>query len=40
MRHYVAHSVAHKHLADRVPDYQGTMKLTASGAVFVASRAA
>jgi SAM-dependent methyltransferase len=39
MRNYVAHSVAHKHLADRVPDYEGTMTLTASGAVFVASRA-
>jgi ubiquinone/menaquinone biosynthesis C-methylase UbiE len=40
MRNYVAHSVAHKHLADRVPDYEGTMTLTASGAVFVASNAA
>jgi ubiquinone/menaquinone biosynthesis C-methylase UbiE len=39
MRNYVAHSVAHKHLADRVPDYEGTMTLTASGAVFVALRA-
>jgi ubiquinone/menaquinone biosynthesis C-methylase UbiE len=38
MREYVAHSVAHKHLAERVPDYEGTMTLTASGAVFVASR--
>lgn len=40
MRNYVAHSVAHKHLAERVPDYEGMMTLTASGAVFVASRAA
>ncbi|HEY3542611.1 MAG TPA: class I SAM-dependent methyltransferase [Gaiellaceae bacterium] len=40
MRNYVAHSVAHKHLAANVPDYEGTMTLTASGAVFVASRAA
>jgi SAM-dependent methyltransferase len=40
MRDYVAHSVAHKHLAGRVPDYEGTMTLTASGAVFVASSAA
>ena len=40
MRNYVAHSVAHKHLAGNVPDFEGTMTLTASGAVFVASRAA
>jgi SAM-dependent methyltransferase len=38
MRNYVEHSVAHKHLAGRVPDYEGTMTLTASGAVFVAFR--
>jgi ubiquinone/menaquinone biosynthesis C-methylase UbiE len=38
MRNYVAHSVAHKHLADRVPDFAGTRRLTASSAVFVARR--
>lgn len=39
MRRYIAHSVAHKHLADRVPDYDGMRTVTASTAVFVASRA-
>ena len=38
MRTYVAHSVAHQHLADRVPDFEGTRTLTASSAVFVAER--
>ena len=37
MRHYIAHSVAHRHLADRVPDFDGTRTVTASTAVFVAS---
>ena len=37
MRHYIAHSVAHKHLADRVPDFEGTRTITASTAVFVAT---
>jgi ubiquinone/menaquinone biosynthesis C-methylase UbiE len=37
MRHYIAHSVAHKHLADRVPAFSGTRTVTASTAVFVAS---
>lgn len=36
MRRYVAHSVAHKHLAERVPDFPGTRAVTASTAVFVA----
>jgi ubiquinone/menaquinone biosynthesis C-methylase UbiE len=36
MRTYVAHSVAHKHLAGRVPDFAGTRSVTASSAVFVA----
>lgn len=40
MRNYIAHSVAHKHLAGNVPDDVGAMTLTASGAVFVASRSA
>jgi SAM-dependent methyltransferase len=37
MRHYIAHSVAHRHLADRVPDFDGMRTVTASTAVFVAS---
>ena len=37
MRYYVAHSVAHKHAADRIPDFEGTRTVTASTAVFVAS---
>jgi hypothetical protein len=36
MRHYIAHSVRHRHLADRVPDFPGTRAVTASTAVFVA----
>lgn len=38
MRRYIAHSVAHKHLAARVPDFNGTRTVTASTAVFVAER--
>jgi SAM-dependent methyltransferase len=38
MRHYIAHSVAHRHLAACVPDFEGTRAITASTAVFVASR--
>jgi SAM-dependent methyltransferase len=38
MRHYIAHSVRHKHLATRVPDFAGTRTITASTAVFVAER--
>jgi ubiquinone/menaquinone biosynthesis C-methylase UbiE len=40
MRRYVANSVAHRHLADHVPDFEGAREVTASSAVFVASRAA
>ena len=40
MRHYVAHSVAHRHLAHRIPDFDGTRPVTASTAVFVASNSA
>lgn len=39
MRRYIAHSVAHKHLAGRVPDFSGARTATASSAVFVALRA-
>jgi len=38
MRHYIEHSVAHRHLAERVPDFAGTRTVTASMAVFVATR--
>jgi SAM-dependent methyltransferase len=37
MRDYVAHSVAHNHLSANVPDFPGTMTLTASSAVFAAT---
>jgi SAM-dependent methyltransferase len=40
MRQYIANSVAHRHLADRVPDFEGTRTITASTAIFVASNAA
>jgi SAM-dependent methyltransferase len=36
MRHYVAHSVAHRSAALRVPDFAGTRTVTTSAAVFVA----
>jgi SAM-dependent methyltransferase len=38
MRYYIRHSVAHKELAERVPDFAGTRTVTASTAVFVAGR--
>ena len=38
MRTYIAHSVAHKHLAARVPNFDGARTVTASTAVFVAER--
>jgi SAM-dependent methyltransferase len=38
MRAYVGHSVAHKHLVDRVPDFEGTKTVTASTCIFVARR--
>ena len=37
MKEYVAHSVAHKHLAERVPDFPGARIVTTSSAVFVAT---
>lgn len=40
VRRYVGNSVAHRHLADHVPDFDGARAVTASTAVFVASRAA
>jgi SAM-dependent methyltransferase len=39
MRRYIANSVAHASLAGRVPDFDGTRTVTASTAVFVATRA-
>lgn len=39
MRHYVEHSVAHKNIADVVPEFAGTYRVTTSSAVFVATRA-
>jgi SAM-dependent methyltransferase len=39
MRRYISNSVAHRHLAERVPDFAGTRTITASTAVFVATRA-
>jgi hypothetical protein len=38
MRHYIAHSIAHKHLADRVPSFTGAAAVTASSCVLVAVR--
>jgi SAM-dependent methyltransferase len=40
MRRYVGNSVAHRHLAESVPAFEGAREVTASTAVFVASRAA
>ena len=40
MRHYIGNSVAHRDLAERVPDFEGTRTVTASTAVFVASNGA
>lgn len=37
MRDYIAHSVRHKHLARRVPDFPGARGVTTSSSVFVAS---
>jgi hypothetical protein len=37
MRNYVAHSVAHKHLSEQIPDFEGARVVTASSAVFVAT---
>ena len=38
MRHYIANSVRHRRLAARVQEFEGTRTITASTAVFVASR--
>jgi SAM-dependent methyltransferase len=38
MRDYIRNSVGHRHLANRVPDFDGTRPVTASSAVFVAER--
>lgn len=38
VRGYVAASVAHKHLADRVPDFEGPLTATYANAVFVAEK--
>lgn len=40
MRRYVGNSVAHRHLVDQVPEFESMREVTASTAVFVASRAA
>jgi hypothetical protein len=40
MRHSIENSVSHRHLVDRVPDFEGTRTVTASTAVFVASHGA
>lgn len=37
MRRYIANSVAHRHLAERVPDFAGTRTVTAATAVVVAT---
>jgi ubiquinone/menaquinone biosynthesis C-methylase UbiE len=37
MRHYIAHSVRHRHLADRVPEFAGTLTVTTGSCVFVAT---
>lgn len=37
MRDYVAHSVRHKHLAARVPEFAGTLTVTTGSSVFVAT---
>jgi SAM-dependent methyltransferase len=38
MRRYIAHSVADRQLASRVPDFEGTRAVTASTTVFIATR--
>jgi SAM-dependent methyltransferase len=38
VRGYVASSIAHKHLADRVPELDGPLVATRRGTVFVAKR--
>ncbi len=38
MRRYIEHSIAHKHLAGRVPAFDGAQAVTAASCVFVATR--
>ena len=38
MRRYIEHSIAHKHLAARVPAFDGVQAVTAASCVFVATR--
>jgi SAM-dependent methyltransferase len=38
VREYVAHSVRHRHLAECVPDFPGTLEVTAASSVFVAEK--
>jgi SAM-dependent methyltransferase len=38
VRGYIRASVAHKHLADRVPAFQGSLRATCANAVFVAEK--
>ena len=40
VRNYIASSVAHKHLAARVPDFEGPFVTTSRQVVFIAERAA
>ena len=37
MRKYVTHSFAHKHLAARIPEFEGALAVTASSTIFVAT---
>lgn len=37
IRDYIGHSFSHKHLAERVPDFAGTLTVSARGCVFVAT---
>ncbi len=38
VRRYVASSIAHKHLAERVPEFAGPLEATRAAAVFVAEK--
>jgi SAM-dependent methyltransferase len=40
VRAYIGASVAHKHLADRVPDFEGRLTATCANTVFVAQKRA
>lgn len=39
VRGYITASVAHKHLADRVPEFEGSLTATCANAIFVAETA-